>query len=353
MSEHPYRPLPDRAFWKRAIGDGTSLVDPVSNFNLKISRDTKIATAGSCFAQHIARHLSASGFNYFVTEPGHPILSDGIRKAHNYGLFSARYGNIYTARQLLQLFHRAYGEFEPAEDAWIEADGAVLDPFRPTTQPGGYVSEAEMRADRRQHLAAVRHMFEQLDIFVFTLGLTECWVSAADGAAFPLCPGTAGGQFDPEKHVFVNQPYEDVISDFSTFSERLRAVNPAAQIILTVSPVPLAATAEPGAHVLTATTYSKSVLRAAAETLRKRHDFIHYFPSYEIITGNFSRGRYYGPDLREVTEAGVSHVMHLFMKHAAGEAGTAPPNERQGDDFLAKGTALAEAICDEEMLAKD
>src|SRR5690606_5004505 len=116
---------------------------------------------------------SASGFNYFVTEPGHPILSDGIRKAHNYGLFSARYGNIYTARQLLQLFHRAYGEFEPAEDVWIETDGAVLDPFRPTTQPGGYVSEAEMRADRRQHLAAVRHMFEQLDIFVFTLGLTE------------------------------------------------------------------------------------------------------------------------------------------------------------------------------------
>ena len=41
-------------------------------------------------------------------------------------------------------------------------------------------------------------------------------------------------------------------------------MNPKARLVLTVSPVPLAATAS-GSHVLPATIYSKSVLRAAAQ----------------------------------------------------------------------------------------
>ena len=31
--------------------------------------------------------------------------------------------------------------------------------------------------------------FRDLDVFVFTLGLTEAWVAKADGAVFPLAPG--------------------------------------------------------------------------------------------------------------------------------------------------------------------
>ena len=104
-------------------------------FDLRITPDTKIATAGSCFAQHIARHLRNSGFNHFVVEPGHPIISASVRAKNNYGLFSARYGNIYTSRQLLQLFQRAFGEFTPLEDVWQEEVDVFLDPFRPSIQP--------------------------------------------------------------------------------------------------------------------------------------------------------------------------------------------------------------------------
>lgn len=32
------------------------------------------------------------------------------------------------------------------------------------------------------------------------------------------------------------------------------------------------------------------------------HDNVAYFPSYEIITGSYNRGRYYDDGLREVTE---------------------------------------------------
>ena len=40
-------------------------------------------------------------------------------------------------------------------------------------------------------------MFEQSEIFIFTLGLTEAWRSKKDGAVFPLAPGVSAGSFDP------------------------------------------------------------------------------------------------------------------------------------------------------------
>jgi hypothetical protein len=367
MSEHPYKNGPDYTYWRRSIANVDVLnVDPVVDFGIKITRDMRVATAGSCFAQHIARYLKNSGFNYFVTESGHPIIPEKIRANNNYGQFSARYGNIYTARQLFQMFERAYGRFEPNEDCWGNQQGQFLDPFRPSAQPGGFVSEVEMRLDRTQHLEAVRRMFEDLDVFVFTLGLTECWVSTIDGAVFPLCPGVEGGEFDPARHMFHNQTVDEVVSDMTGFLMSLARVNPAASVIITVSPVPLAATARVDQHVLAATTYSKSVLRVASEMLCAQFNHVHYFPSYEIITGAFSRGAYYAEDLRNVLESGVSHVMSLFMKHGTSEEsaecvldakreGTPERTSNTQDEYDAAsvGAKLVEVECDEAALDRE
>ncbi|MBO9669764.1 MAG: GSCFA domain-containing protein [Sphingobium sp.] len=363
MGDHPYASAPDRNFWRRSVANcAPELVDPVGEFPAWIHPETKVATAGSCFAQHIARHLRKSGYNYYVTEPGHPILPESIRAKNNYGVFSARYGNIYTARQLLQLAERAYGRYVPGEAVWKAADDVFLDPFRPSVQPGGFVSELEMRMDREQHFAAVRTMLETLDVFIFTLGLTECWVAHEDGAVFPICPGVEGGTFDSMRHFFYNQTVDDVVSDMTAFLMLLARINPTARVILTVSPVPLAATARQDQHVLTATTYSKSVLRVAADTLASRFDHVAYFPSYEIITGAFTRGAYYADDLRNVLESGVSHVMGLFMKHATAvdEASTDSPvakREKQAStpaqpapSSVALAAELIQVECDEAAL---
>ncbi|MBO0662529.1 GSCFA domain-containing protein [Jiella sp. CQZ9-1] len=357
-TDHPYRHLPDTAFWKRSVAKpAASEVDPVTGFDLKIGPQTRVATAGSCFAQHIARHLQKSGFLYYVAEDGHPIIPEPIRRANNYGTFSARYGNVYTARQLRQLIERAEGAFTPSEAPWIDPDGTVRDPFRPAIQPGNFVSVEEMLADRAQHLAIVRAMFQSLDVFVFTLGLTECWRSKADGAVFPLCPGVEGGTFDPERYEFYNQPVADVVADMEAVIAYLKRVNPKAEIVLTVSPVPLMATAAPDQHVLSATTYSKSVLRVAAQTLDQGHANVHYFPSYEIITGAFNRGAYYAEDLRNVTENGVSHVMRLFLKHATDTRAQnapvqAPPQDKDdaNEAFKRAAEKFVEVECEEAAL---
>jgi len=358
MSVHPYKNLPNKSFWKRSvIMPRYEDVDPVGIFNIKLSQSARVATAGSCFSQHIARHLKNSGFNYFVAEPGHPIIPQAIRDKHNYGVFSARYGNIYTARQLLQLFRRAYNQFSPSELIWTEEDGTVRDPFRPTVQPGGFISAEEMLADRKHHLACVRDMFESLDVFVFTLGMTECWISRIDGAVFPVAPGIEGGTYDPDIHQLHCQDVMEVITDMTGFIEALQVVNTNARVILTVSPVPLIATAVPEEHVLTATTYSKSVLRVAAESLRSRYSHVHYFPSYEIITGSYNRGRYFAQDLRNVTEEGVQHVMRMFLKHMSEDTIDITTDTREisavpDNDFIKNMDEYIEVECDESAIER-
>jgi GSCFA family len=349
--KHPYSSIGDYARWDRGVADvAAGELDPVVRFPLKVAPEQPVMTAGSCFAQHISRHLRDAGFNYLVTEPGHVLLPEAIRREFSYGVFTARFGNIYTSRQLEQLFRRAYGTFSPVEPAWTRADGRFADPFRPLIQPRGFATREELDADRRQHLAAVRRAFESLDVFVFTFGLTECWQSADDGAVFPLAPGVAGGVYDPGRYTCVNLGVDDVVGDMTRFIAALRGINPGAAVVLTVSPVPLNATAF-DRHVLVSSTYSKAVLRVAAERLATTIDRVHYFPAYEIVTAPSTGENYFADDLRSVTAVGVEHVMSLFFRHAttAGAAwkpAAAPVKQKQ------RGT-LAKALevqCDEELL---
>jgi hypothetical protein len=312
---HPYTHLPDHALWRRAVANVAAPdLDPVVDVPFMIGAHDKVATSGSCFAQHIGRYMRESGLNYYVTETANPIASPEVAEKLGYGVFTARYGNIYTSRQLLQLLRRAYGRFTPKEDIWVESATKIIDPFRPNVQPEGFSSMLEYRTDRDNHLHHVREMFENLDVLVFTLGLTECWASREDGAVFPLCPGVLGGRFDKKRHEFVNLDVEDVVADMVAFVAELRAINPEARLILTVSPVPLIATAEPR-HVLVSTVASKSVLRVACDKIVKACKGVAYFPSYEIVTGGFNKTSYFADDCRSVTEEGVAHVMRVFMRH--------------------------------------
>ncbi len=147
-----------------------------------------------------------------------------------------------------------------------------------------------MIAARDAHLAAVRHLFETLDVFVLTLGLTEGWRYRADGAALPLAPGVAGGSFDPDLYECVNAGAAEVLADLNGFLDRLWSVNPKARVIFTVSPVPMIATYM-DRHVMESNSYSKSVLRVAAGEVVARNDpRAVYFPAYDIVTSNVNAG---------------------------------------------------------------
>ena len=337
MAEHPYAALPPEAFWKTAVAtrpyaDLEDLSGPI-----RLAPSDRVATAGSCFAQHIGNNLAARGARYMDAEPAPEGWSHEEARRHGFGIFSARYGNIYTSRQLLQLAEEALGRRVPAIRVW-EKGGRFFDALRPSVDPAGHASEAAVLKLRAWHLAAVRRLLAELDVLVFTLGLTETWEASGDGTAYPVAPGTLAGTFDPARCRFRNLRYPEIHADMEAFRALLREINPAARMILTVSPVPLTATAS-GGHVLVASSYSKSVLRAVAGDLAEDHEDVAYFPSYEIIASHPGRAMFFNPDLRSVNLAGVDYVMRHFFRAAAGFG---PAAETEAD----------EPICDEEKLER-
>ena len=346
---HPYSDLPDQHFWKRFVSNSPWRDLPLGGAaKFRLNGQSRIAAAGSCFAQHIARYLNKAGHGTYIAETAHPLHAQFGGEIDSYKLFSARYGNIYTARQCLETFKQAFGLAPMVED-FAEQDGRVYDLLRPNAVPEGFADLREAREDRIHHLACVRKMFQTTDIFIFTLGLTECWYNAEQGHSYPVCPGTARGVYDPLVHKFRNFSYPEVAADLEGLIIGLREVNPGLSIILTVSPVPLVATYTNN-DVLVASSYSKSVLRAVCGEIDSRYNHVQYFPSYEIVSHAASFGQYLASDLREVTERGVSHVMARFFAtfFDAVEGNEQVPAREQAEPQVQENVAgLFEVECEE------
>lgn len=351
---NPYRNLPSTAFWKTAVAEQPAhAIDLAWHPKSEITRDTKIITVGSCFAQHIGNSLRANGFCWLDSEPAPLHLAAEEHSKHGYGVFSFRIGNVYTAASLKQWIWWATGRSAPSTEYFFE-NGRYFDPFRPSLTEEGFASVEDMLNARRATLGSILDTIRQADLFIFTLGLTEAWRNQA-GEVYPMCPGTIRGMFSSEHHAYHNYCVQEVEDDLTASFEALRSINPALRFLLTVSPVPLTATAS-SKHVLTATTYSKSVLRSAAGHLADMREDVDYFPSYELITTPPFKGRFYQDNLRSVTPEGVEFVMGQFFHaidggtHSPAEAKVAQATNVAGPHVALTAKQAGHDICDDIIL---
>lgn len=343
---HPYSDLPPRAFWKTAVAEADRDRFPdLHQPRFAIGPDTRVATAGSCFAQHIARALRGAGCLVLDAEAPPESMPPAVAERFGYGLFSARYGNIYTARQFRQLLEEIASGDDPDPRFVWERDGRFVDAFRPRVEPEGLDSPEEVLLHRAWHLERTAQLLRQTDVMIFTLGLTEGWADRATGRVFPVCPGVAGGRFDPAAHAFVNFRHAAVLADLQAIFALLQRFRAGMRLLLTVSPVPLTATAA-GEHVMAATAWSKATLRAAAGDFVADTAGADYFPSFEIVTQPASGGPWFEPGFRAVSAAGVAKVMGIFLA-AHGLIAAAPPAPRAQ---TADEGETDDVVCDELLL---
>ena len=343
---NPYQSLESRAFWAPAVGQREMMdINDLWRPKFDIAPNMRTATFGSCFAQHFAAALRDRGFSWMEAEAPPPRTPPQIARRYNYGVFSARTGNIYTTSLLLQWLQWAIGHSAPPDEVW-EQDGRFFDPFRPAIEPNGFISKDELRASRQLTLGALRRIMRNAELFVFTLGLTESWRASNGTHEYPMCPGTVAGEFDPAQHHFVNQDYPFVQKHLQAALDLIESVNPSVRVLLTVSPVPLTAT-NSGNHVLVATTESKSILRAVAGATARARDNVDYFPSYEIINSAPFRGAFFESNQRSVGQAGVAHVMSQFF---AGLGDVKAPFPDMSDTTSPEAQSMEDAACEEALL---
>ena len=348
MSDNPYKSVGPTGYWRSGVVDvGVFGLSNLWAAPWPLPENAGFITFGSCFAQHMSRALTYRKMNWINAEPAPGGSSWQIKNRFNYDVFSARTGNIYTAAQLLTWARLAAGELPvDAVEIWQDRQKRAFDMLRPNIEPNGFANVPEARASLKSTTDALRRAVETADALVFTLGLTEGWRHRETGMSYAICPGTGAGEFDPDLHEFHNGTYPEILADLETAFAIFWRFNPALKIILTVSPVPLIATAS-GDHVLTATSYSKSVLRAVAGDLAARFDAVDYFPSYELIASPPTRAMFFEPDMRGIAAEGVQLVMKHFFN---GLDLSGPPRDIQPEPDDGEARNLADDLACEEMI---
>lgn len=351
---HPYKDRDSKFYWKTAVADvGGFGLGALWTPKFKVGKTSKIITSGSCFAQHISRRLVDRGYTWLDAEPGPNLEAPEAKRKFNYGIFSFRTGNIYTANMLLQWLSFAFQRSTPTLEPLIK-DGRFYDPYRQQIEPNGFSSIDDLLTSREATLDAIRTAFTEADVFLFTFGLTEAWHDVKTGQEYSACPGVVAGTFDPSHTKLVNHSFGATLRQFR---DALRIVNEHRtqniRVITTVSPVPLTATAS-DKHVLVATTYSKSVLRSVAGQLSNDSPSVDYFPSYEVVTAPISRGMHYEGNARNVTRAGVDAVLSHFFSGIEAKTRTSAhasydkPADQQNMTYTT--ASEDDVVCDEVIL---
>lgn len=316
---NPYSNATPQKFWR------TGVVEKINSINFDIyqkkfiiDKNYKIATAGSCFAQHIGNRLKANKYNVLDYEASFWSLPLKLRSQFGCDIYSARYGNIYTVRQMLQLVKEAFGISTPKNIIWKTKDGKFIDALRPGIHHKGLDSAEEVIFHRKHHISRVKELLLNMDLLIFTLGLTEAWVDKKSGTVYPTVPGSLGGEFDSNIYEFVNFDYSEIARDLIELMTIIDDMSNQKKYLFTVSPVPLTATGSSN-HVLVATTYSKSVLRAVVGSMYDQYQNVDYFPSYEIVINPWSNTKKYESNQRSVLSSAVDEVMQIFLKEHSPE----------------------------------
>jgi GSCFA family len=258
-------------------------IGPVWKPKSPLERSHKVATFGSCFARHLGSALSERGYKWFDAEPAPDIFSPEIKAKYNFGVCSARIGEISTIAALRQWISWAIGAEAPGDEVWQEGS-RFFDPFRSAIEPNGFAGPDELFASRDCALRALGRVVEQADRFVVTLSDTTGWINSSKGHVYSNYPGTMARNIGSDDYCLKSFSLAEIGADMTWIVKTISGINTKARFLFTVSATPPTAAACEAPPIVE-TPSSKAILRSAARIAADEHALADYFPSYEIITG--------------------------------------------------------------------
>ena len=245
-----------------------------------IGPETNLVAFGSCFAANISNHLNSIGYSVATKQDKTAYIS-------NMG------DGIVNTFAILQQFDWAWENRTPATDLWHGYDA----------QEFGYDENVRL---------ATKAIFDKAEVFIITLGLSEIWYDEPTGEVFWRSVPT--NKFDPTRHKFRVSTFAENYRNIERMRELIRQYNPGASIILTLSPIPLAATFR-DVGCVSANSSSKAILRAVLDEFMRQTDDpkLFYFPSYEVIMDLFQAK--FGPDRRHPFSEIIHFNLMLFERY--------------------------------------
>lgn len=264
--------------------------------SLEITKDTPVASIGSCFAEEFAYFMEKNGYNYIRTE-GDKLTA------------SANWGRVYTIPNLLQIVRYSSEDSYPV--IVENCSKGWFDPLRESSNPF-HLNKCDAESEVILHRKASFDALTKCKVLIITLGQNEKWVDNKNSKVWVRIPPgdimkSRGQDFSVEE-----TGYQENLNKLNEIIFILKNINPSINILFTVSPVAAYATFI-DSDVIANSFANKCMLRTVVnEVVRADPQRLFYFPSFEITLCDNPRS--FRADNRHVKYATVDRIFSLFMK---------------------------------------
>ena len=245
----------------------------------RIVPSTRFLLVGSCFATHIGGQLQRSGLQVEVNPFGVVYNPESIALALE-TMLDERLpdGCFFEGRD--NLWH-----------SWLHASEFSAP------------DEATCRKRVGERFTEACGKLRQADMICFTFGTNRVYEHA--GRVVGNCHKEPASQF-VERSLTI----QEIVGRWHTLLERIRTVNPTAEIIFTVSPYRYAK------YGMVENQRAKATLLLAIEELTREMERVHYFPAYEILLDELRDYRFYASDMLHPSEVAVNYIWQRFTSWA-------------------------------------
>ncbi|NOS56845.1 MAG: GSCFA domain-containing protein [Cyclobacteriaceae bacterium] len=250
----------------------------VKSADRPIHLNDPILTIGSCFSQAIGQHLNNNKFNVTINP----------------------FGTVYSPLSIHHLLKVALRKGEVSEgDFLVHQEVHYHYQFHSSFAS---LSRQELAEQISRAVNKVNHFISTARFVIITYGTAWAYKRKDTAQWVANCHKVPSAYFSKEL-----LSIEDMENSFDDIHSALKAVNPAIQIIVTVSPV---------RHLkdtIELNSVSKSTLRLLCHKLSHRPG-VDYFPAYEIMMDDLRDYRFYQEDRIHPTKEAEEYIWQKFTQ---------------------------------------
>ncbi|MFK7806658.1 MAG: GSCFA domain-containing protein [Saprospiraceae bacterium] len=248
------------------------------HFPFQINHSDSTICVGSCFAVHIGERLEKYKF---------PTLTNAL-------------GILYNPISIAIQLNRAL-EIKKIEAAELFEYQGLWHHFQFHSEFSGLDKE-EVLKKMNKKLETTHHFLKKSKTLIITFGTAWRFSTIDNSQVVANCHKLPAKHFE-KKLLSV----EDCTTKLFDFFEKLKVENPGINIILTVSPV------RHTREGLIENQRSKSTLLLSCAKLSKGLDYVHYFPSWEIMMDDLRDYRFYESDMIHPNEVAIDYIWSYFQ----------------------------------------
>ena len=252
---------------------------PAKKYPFNLNYKSKILFLGSCFSDHISQKLTHSGFSITANPFGVLYNPISIKNAFNILLDN----KIFTENDLVEhqgLYHS----------------------FSHHSSFSG-ISKEQTLTKINDTITSQTKLLKEANLIFITFGTAYVYRYKKNNAIVSNCHKLPSQEFE-----HFSLTVDNIVAEYKILLSKLKTIIPHLNIVFTVSPI---RHWKDGAHE---NQLSKSVLHLAIAKLQDEFNFVHYYPSYELVMDDLRDYRFYTEDMMHLNSQAIDYIYQHFRE---------------------------------------